>query len=384
MDMESGRAVQTYTAINRQRAYGADVISRIKASCEGAKAALKESIREDLNRGIRWLMEKTGMTQEQVRGIVIAGNTTMIHLLMGYDCAGLGVYPFTPVNIDLIRGGSREILGGDLDAPVSVLPGISAYVGGDITAGLLECGFDRSEEISMLIDLGTNGEMAIGNRERILVTSTAAGPAFEGGNIQWGTGSVAGAISSVEIKNGRVRIHTIGEREPVGICGTGVLETAAELVHNGIADETGLLDEKYFDGGYPLAVGKDGKTICFTQQDVREIQLAKAAVRAGLETLILRYGIHKEEISHIYLAGGFGFHLDMQKAVRIGLLPEEFEGRVRTVGNSSLGGAVRFLMEEGAEDRLERMRGVTSEIGLSNDRDFHAFYMDYMFFGQDV
>ncbi len=388
LDGVTGRIIDTAAAVNNQRRYGTDVISRIQASVDGKGQLLQETIRKDLMDGIETLLNRTGVSGEQVNRISIAGNTTMIHLLMGYDCSTLGVYPFTPVNIGLIRQTCSELLGDraeGMEAEAWILPGISAYVGGDIAAGLLACDFDQSESICLLVDLGTNGEMALGNRERILVASTAAGPAFEGGNITCGMGSVAGAVCSVEIEGTDVKLGTIGDKPPTGICGTGVIETAAGLVRAGIADETGLFAEAYFDMGFPLGKNADGSLILFTQKDMREVQLAKAAVRAGIETLLLRYGIGKEQIDKIYLAGGFGYWLDCKKAVAIGMFPEELAGRIEAVGNSSLEGAVRMLREKDSIERLERILSVSEEISLAVDQDFHAFYMDAMMFAaQDV
>ena len=383
---EEGREapVHTVTMINGQRTFGADVITRIQASVEGKKEQLQKIIRTDLIRGLEKLMGEAQVHPDRLKKIVIACNTTMSHLLMGYPCDSLGVYPFTPVNIGLIRGTSEEILGSSsLDAEVVILPGISTYVGGDITAGLYACGFAQNGEISLLIDLGTNGEMAIGNRERILTTSTAAGPAFEGGNISWGTGSIPGAICSVTIEEETAHVSTIQNKTATGICGTGVVEAVSELVKEGLVDETGLLDEDYFDDGFPLAKTADGQTIVFTQKDVREIQLAKAAIRAGIETLTARYGITKEKIGTVYLAGGFGFKLDCEKAIAIGMLPEEFRDRVRAIGNSSLQGAARFLKDPDGESVLLGLAAISEEIALSTDPDFNAWYMDSMMFEEE-
>lgn len=381
MGGKSHRILGKAAFINSQRVYGADVISRIQASVDGQKEALQEHIRKDLRKGLEQLMAEREISKDAIRKIAVSGNTTMGHLLMGYDCESLGKYPFTPVNIDLIRGTAEEIIGIEgMTAEIVLLPGISTYVGGDITSGIFACDMDRSEEVYMLIDLGTNGEMAIGNKDRILVTSTAAGPAFEGGNISRGTGSVPGAICSVEIRDGDAKVRTIRDQSPVGICGTGVVETVAELVREELVDETGLLDEEYFDGGFPLAEDADGKKILFTQKDVREIQLAKAAVRAGAETLILRYGAEKKDIAGIYVAGGFGYKLDIDKAMAIGMLPEEFKGRIRAVGNSSLAGAEKYLSEEDGEKRLRKITEISGEIPLSSDKDFNEIYMDAMFF----
>ena len=421
---EDHEVLSTAACVNSQRIYGADVITRIKASTDGKKKELQRLIRENLSDGIKKLLTEAGVPMDRIGKIVISGNTTMGHLLMGYDCDTLGVYPFTPVNIDFIKGSAREIILGEpgcsanaltgrpadetaagpgnglpagpengpaagsqnslpTDPEVTILPGISTFVGGDITAGLLACGFDRNEEICMLIDLGTNGEMALGNKDRILVTSTAAGPAFEGGNISQGCGSIPGAVCHVEINGTDVQVRTIKDRPPVGICGTGVLETTAELLKEEWVDASGMMDEEYFDEGFPVAEKEDGTKILFTQQDVREIQLAKAAVRAGMETLILRYGAPREAISRIYLAGGFGFKLDTEKAIAIGMLPEDFRGRIEAVGNSALAGALQYLKDEDAKERMKKIISVSEEIGLSMDEDFNELYMNSMMFGDE-
>ena len=223
----------------------------------------------------------------------------------------------------------------------------------------------------------------MGNKDRILVTSTAAGPAFEGGNITWGTGSIPGAICSVKLEGTDVQVKTIRDQAPEGICGTGVVEITAELVREEIVSDSGVLDDEFFERGFPLAKTPDGKEIVFTQKDVREIQLAKAAVRAGVETLLLRYGIEKEDVSRVYLAGGFGYKLDTSKAIAIGMLPEEFKDRIEAVGNSSLAGAVKYLSNPDGDKEIRKLVELSDEIGLSSDKDFNEFYMDAMFFEEE-
>lgn len=232
----------------------------------------------------------------------------------------------------------------------------------------------------MLIDLGTNGEMAIGNKDRIISTSTAAGPAFEGGNISHGIGSVRGAICSVSMEDGKIFYDTIGNAPALGICGTGVLDITAELVARGIVDETGLLDDDYFDDGVKIADSPGGEPIVFTQQDVREIQLAKAAVRAGIEVLMRRFGVGCEDIDTVYLAGGFGFKIDTDKAMAIGLLPEGFRGKIRVAGNTSLQGARACLFDEGQLSAAEMLGACAGEISLGGDAFFNQCYMDAMCF----
>ena len=383
----SKEVCRTHTTINRQRAYGADVISRIQASVDGKGPELRESIQNDLLDGITEVVKEEGISPSLVDRIAIAGNTTMGHLLMGYSCESLGVFPFTPVNIgtihvtfaELFAGAAKEETGFE-QAKIVLLPGISTFVGADISAGMLSCNMDQTEGPCLLLDLGTNGEMAIGKAGNYMVTSTAAGPAFEGGNISCGMGAVKGAISGVTIENGKVTLETIGDRPPVGLCGTGVLETVYELLQDELIDETGVLDDEYFDDGFELAKTPEGEPISFTQQDIREIQLAKSAVRAGLETLLLRYGVTYDDIEKVFLAGGFGYRIDLEKTIGIGLIPEELRDKIEAVGNSSLGGAGKFLMEADAQERINKMMEECAEVALSTDKDFIQFYTDYRFF----
>ena len=400
LKLESGEVADVYTAINKQRAFGADVISRIEASNSGHGEELKQSIRQELLKGIAELM--TGK-KGRIQSMAIGANTTMVHLLMGYSCKTLGVSPFTPVNIDTIHtsfyGLFGDMLSSDLqgapafrglgetkDFPIMVCPGISTYVGGDILAGMYAMGFDKTEDIHVLIDLGTNGEMAIGNKKRILVASTAAGPAFEGGNIICGTGSIPGAISSVSLRENQTEVKTIGDQAPLGICGTGVIDTVYELMCGEIIDETGRMEDLYFDEGFLLAEGEGGKEIRFYQKDVREIQLAKSAVRAGLETLVARYGTSYDKIGKIYIAGGFGYKMDIHKAVGIGLLPEACFGqdpKIEAVGNSCLRGVEKCLLEKDAVSVLQELKARAEEVHLSQDKLFQQLYMEHMYFGDE-
>lgn len=385
--LNSKKVLARDSRINHQRAFGADVISRIQASVDGEKEALQRSIGNDLLDGMEELLKQTGMGAERIRKMTVAANTTMCHLLMGYSCNTLGVAPFTPVNIDVIREDLKSVLAPVLPnrtipegIELIILPGISTYVGADIVAGLLVSHFYEEEGPCMLIDLGTNGEMAIGGKSRRIATSTAAGPAFEGGNISCGTGSVPGAICSVSYDKGYMEWETIGNQPPSGICGTGVLDITAELVKHDIVDETGLLDDDYFDLGVEIARKADGEPILFTQKDVREIQLAKAAVRAGIQVLLKRYGADCDQIRTVYLAGGFGFSLDVEKAIAVGLLPEGFRGKIKIAGNSSLEGARVCLLCEDMLLKARQLARETLEISLGNDPDFNECYMDAMYF----
>lgn len=385
ISIKNGAIVDTYSDLNHQRIFGADVLSRIDASNDGKKDLLQQIIRKDLLAGICKLVNKNLIKKDKIKEVVISGNTTMGHLLMGYSCKTLGVAPFTPINIATINEDFSKIFNSDfLNCKVIVMPGISTFVGGDIVSGIINTRMTESEDISILIDLGTNGEMVIGNRSKLLVTSAAAGPAFEGGNIQHGMGSIPGAICHVDIRADRtVEYETIENEPPIGICGTGVIETAAGLVRNNIVDKTGLLESGYFEKGFELAKDSKGNAIVFTQKDVREIQLAKSAIRAGIEILITRFGIKYEDVKRVYIAGGFGYRLNPQMAMIIGILPKEFEGKITAVGNSSLGGAVDYVVDPSVKEKAEYIRSIAEEISLGSDPIFQDQYMEHMAFHMD-
>lgn len=365
--IKNGKTAGSHTELNAQRRFGADVLSRIEAANRGRSGELRELIQYQLLSGVRKLAAQT----EKIDKIIIAANTTMVYLLMGYPCAELGAYPFKAAHTQTVETTFKQIVPNSfVDAKTVILGGVSAFVGGDITSGLYMCDFDLSDKVNLFIDLGTNGEMAIGNKDRILVTSTAAGPAFEGGRISHGTGSVDGAIRGVDIKGGTVR--TINDKPPVGICGTGVIETVSELLSNGLIDKTGLLTPEYFENGYPLT-----DKIRFTQSDVREVQTAKSAIQSGIETLMKNYGA--ADIDTLYLAGGFGHGLDIKKAANIGLIPCALTDRVKILGNSALGGAARYAAEDGRE-RIDRIREKCLRISLGNDDAFNTVYIQNMNF----
>lgn len=371
---------QPEAILNEQRIYGADVISRIKASNEGKSAELCQLIRSGLTDGIRSLLRRCLVPPQEIRQIAIAGNTTMIHLLLEYPCDKLGEYPFTPYSL------SPESCGADalfdlpgLTCEVLVFPGISAFVGGDIVAGLYAEEIAQREKTMLFLDLGTNGEMAIGNGKRLIVTSAAAGPAFEGGKITWGTGSIAGAVSGFSLSEPG-GVVTIGGERPCGICGSGVVEIMAELIEHGIVDETGLLADEYFEDGFPVAETESGEAIVFTQKDIRELQMAKGAIRAGLEILAAKWGTDIRNIDEIIIAGGFGFHLNLKKACRIGLLPLECMGKMRAVGNTSLAGARKVLSAGGIGDDIYRILEIAEEVNLAKEEEFQEIYMNQMYF----
>lgn len=339
IEIGTGRIIDTCCGMNPQRPYGSDVLSRIKASYEGQREVLQHLVLNFLERGVLRFREKA----HHIRGMCIAGNTTMEHLLMGYDVLSLGTSPFIPVEIGL-----QELESENWEFPVWVTPGISAFVGGDIVAGLYALNMlpgDTASKARILIDLGTNGEMAITDGIEMVVTATAAGPAFEGG---------AGA----------------------GIIGSDMIANVAALQRQGILDESGLLEEPYFTEG--IIVGEP--PVCMCNKDIRDLQMAKAAVRAGVEILWKKMGC--PEIDQVYLAGGFGYYLDVEAAFQIGLLPEYMRGRVIAVGNTSLAGAYRIgcdlLGNKTGKAILGQSISSIASINLAEQKEFEELYVQYM------
>lgn len=383
VDCTDGKILATATAVNSQRSFGADVVSRIGAACHGKGKALQKAVRRDLTRLMKQLLKDHPGTAARCRQMAIAANTTMLHLLMGWPCDGLGDWPFHPVSLGGKTYRAQEVLGPQsplADATVTLLPGMSTYVGADITAGIWQCGLASSDDVSLFVDLGTNGEMVLGNKDQRFIASAPAGPALEGGKLTWGTGSVPGAICGVRIERGRAKVRTIDHTVPVGICGTGILEAMAGLVREGLVDETGKLVEPYFHKGFPLASTLDYQRITLSQQDIREIQMAKSAIRAGIESLIERSGISRQRVHPVFLAGGFGYYLDPQKAAVIGLLPADLAERTTAVGNTSLKGAIGLLTGAVTLEELQAIAAGAEEIVLGNDEAFQRLYIDYLNF----
>ncbi len=374
------RAIHTMS--NHQRAFGADVISRIAAAGEGKAEELMQSVKADILEGIRVIGRRFILSGAR---LYITGNTTMEHLLLGYDTKGLGVFPFTPVSLETYECSWEQLFHNrEYTMSVTVMPGFTTYVGADILAGVLSCSMLRQEKPSVLIDLGTNGEMALCAGGKLYVTSTAAGPAFEGGNISCGMAGIDGAISKVRYDGSAFCCETIGGGAPEGICGSGLVDAVAACVRHELIDETGLLDEDAFEDGLLLAVAADGREIRLTQQDIRQMQLAKSAVRAGMETLIKRAGLSHADIGTVYLAGGFGQYIDLDSAVEIGMFDADLKDKMTTAGNTALSGALYFAAASDGPSLAARAKAAAEEIDLSSDPDFGEGYMEYMMFGEDV
>lgn len=360
------------TSVNHQSAFGADVISRIKASCEGYGFLLADIIRKDLSDGITRLKQSSGLSPEEPAHITIAANTAMTHLLMNYEAHGLSAWPFSPVTLEEIRT-SADIL--SQPGTLTLLPGISAFIGGDILSGLLALKADTWEKPCLLLDLGTNAEMILGTKEKLFSASAAAGPALEGGGISCGLGGIKGAICHVRLDNVPF-LQTIEDGKPLGVCGTGLIDLTAELLSHHYLDETGLLSDPYFHTGYPLT-----QTLTFTQSDIRQIQMAKAAVCTGIKLLCLESGISLEEIDKVYLSGTLGTKIIPENAARIGLLPPDLTKRVQPAGNTSLAGAIIYgSLPEESRTKIKKLRNSTTCLELANHPEFQTLFISHLNF----
>ncbi len=398
--LRSGACYSTVTQVNHQRSFGSDVISRIQAANEGHLLEMRESVRLDLIEMLRVVIEKTGIQLKQMTEMAIAGNTVMCHLLQGFSCEGLGRAPFKTVSTALAKMELKELFSDfrglpeqkafleKLQIKVTILPGISAFVGSDVTAGIYACEMDLKEECQMLIDVGTNGEMVIGNQNGFLAASAAAGPVFEAGNISCGMPAQTGAVSHI-----RYRLEKNANEEPLlkwecrilgsegtkakGLCGSGLIDLVSELWRLGIIDENGTFCEPYFENGFavPVKCKETEKQIVLSQTDVRELQMGKAAIRAGMELLM-----QKIQPEKIYLAGGFGTAIDKNAAAGIGLFPKQFLGQIVPVGNTALLGAKKYLLDKKGEERITRIAGLAKEVSLAKDSDFQEKYIHFMQF----
>ena len=329
-DGQTGRVVNTYTGLNPQKKYGADVLSRISAAEDSfIRHDLMQLIIDFIQSGIDEFNDGQNQNAERMiaQKMMIAGNTAMIHFLMNYDTDLLGKAPFIPFTVEEIH---TTICG----LSTTILPGVSAFVGADIISGIYALDMEKDEKINLLIDLGTNGEIILGNQKRMIATSTAAGPAFESGNRDFAANLMA---------------------------------YTASLLQKGMVDETGLLKEPYFSEGITIGSHK------VTQQDIRQLQMAKAAICCGIEILCEKYGItNYEVISHVYLAGGMGYYLSPKAAGEIGLLPWELVQRAEAVGNTALEGA--FVYYQKSSQKLP----VIESINLAMENGFDDKYMEHM------
>ena len=353
IDLETGKEIHGSAFMNPQTSYGADVISRIAAYPEAGK-----EMHDVLIRRMEEEIIKAGIN---ITEMVLAGNTVMTHLFLQEDPSPMGVYPFRVPVPDLQKRNAEEIFPHTgMHFPIVTFPHISAYVGGDITAGLYALDLDQTEEPVLFMDLGTNGELVYCGEKRI-ASSAAAGPAFEGSGIRCGGGSIPGAVSAVKLDP--LRIETIGDQEPVCICGSGIISLTAELVRHGMLESTGQM--KYGEADL-------GNGISFGPADLVNVQLAKAAVQAGVRILLKnRYA------GRVYIAGGFGKGIDPADLKTLHILPEHMTAE--SAGNTSMAGCIKLLMRQDTE-RVQAIARETDSVELAAEEDFQKIWIESLYF----
>ncbi len=403
LNMYTGEILDTASALNRQKTLGADVISRIEYCMRetGGLKKLNEKILTQLGEITLLLIKRNGLDEKSVYLIMAAGNTTMLHLLSGIDPAGIASAPFIPGSLGAMAYSSKELGEFPLDLTFYFIPSISGYIGADITAGILATRMHEREELSLLIDIGTNGEIVLGNREQLYSCSTAAGPAFEGAQISCGMGGISGAVDTLSVENNTVKYTTIGNTKPIGICGSGIIDTVAVLLKTGVVDFTGrILEESEVESNTAKTIIKErfvekegasfilvkasdsgtGENIIFSQKDIREVQLAKAAISAGIATLL--HEAHKtvDDVQHVFIAGGFGSYISRESAAAIGLIPERLLDRTESAGNTAGQGAAECSFSKTSYAECEDIIALTKYIELSSNTFFQEKYMEDMVF----
>ncbi|MEI6810252.1 MAG: ASKHA domain-containing protein, partial [bacterium] len=386
-----------------QVSYGDDVISRIKKIREDASALvlLQKSIMGTINAIIGELVTHAKASTSSVYELTVAGNSTMQQIFCGFDPSALGEVPFVQVFAEAQTLSALSLgIDASVGATVYVFPQVESFVGGDTVAGMLAARLDKADKPTLLVDIGTNGEIVLVNGPKMYATSTAAGPAFEGARIREGMRATAGAIEKIIIGID-VQYNVIGNARPSGICGTALIDSVAGLLRSGIIDSTGrFLEDGELDPKMPCAVRerivmKDGdaafilapanetatgEPVCLWQRDVRELQLASAAIRSGITILLRRAGLKPEDIGAILLAGGFGNFIRRGNARRIGLLPQIPYDRIRFIGNAASLGAKLALMSVNERRYAEELRLKTEHVDLSLDPEFQMEFSECMMF----
>jgi uncharacterized 2Fe-2S/4Fe-4S cluster protein (DUF4445 family) len=364
LDLQTGNVLGARTALNAQARHGDDIMSRVEFALRGGQPELERLIREQLGQMIGQLLASTDQSLDR---IVLVGNTVMHHLFCGIDVTPLATHPFEPKHPGRFLFSSGQ-LGWGGKTVVEFLPCIGGLVGPDILAGIVATGLNERAGLGALIDLGTNGEVVVGNREKLLCTSTAAGPAFEGARIAMGMRAATGAISEVRVNDGALVCRVIGSGSPRGLCGSGLVDAVAAG-----------LDLRWIEAGGRMTLGSMHLSgpVALLPQDVRELQLAKGAIAAGLRILAARFGATLADIEQLHLAGAFGNYVSRASAQRIGLLRMPVD-RIVPAGNTALLGAKRALFEDAAawDDLANRIE----HLALNEDPEFQDIFAEEMRF----
>lgn len=389
--LETGRLVDTASTYNHQITYGEDVISRIVYAAEqGGLAELKEAVVADVNGLVEPLMQQHHLADTAVKSVVIAGNTTMTQLFLGLNPAAIRKAPYVPTaNYFPISGAGRIGLHVPPDTPLYTVPCTASYLGGDIVAGVLAAKMHLSEATSVFMDLGTNGEMVVGNAEWMVAAACSAGPCFEGGGLKYGMRATTGAIDSVRINRQTLEpeITVLGGGDPQGICGSGIIDAVSEMFLTGIITPKG---DFRTDAGFKNTVLRHGEPefvlwqdrencVSITETDINNVLRAKSAIFAGLRLLITEVGLTMDDVARFYIAGGFGRYLNIEKGITIGLFPDRPEEQFAYLGNTSAAGAYLCLLSQELREQAEAIAGRLTTIELSVSARFMDEYVAGLF-----
>lgn len=394
LDLTTGARLAVCGMENPQSAFGADVMTRLLAALEHGGSALQTAVLSGLRLLVDDACNRVNVSADQIVLYTAVGNSAMQHLLLGRDPTPLTRAPYQPVSTDSVTLNAALLgLPAGQTTTFCFLPLIAGFVGADTTACLLATDFDRQPGVSLLIDIGTNGELVLGSGTNRIACSAAAGPAFEGASLTCGMRAQEGAIDGVFLRHNGIRLSVIGNAKPGGICGSGLIALVARLLETGTLDKSGRFDPSgtlgasiaTWNGQKAFTVAKEtesatGAPILLTQKDVRALQLAKAAIATGMELLCRAYGIRTEQIDRVLLAGGFGSTLDIFSACAIGLLPQAISDRVQIVGNASLTGAALAACSDEARAHAARLAASTKHLALIDAPDFNDRFMDALAF----
>ncbi len=372
VDLRTGAVKAVRTGLNPQARYGADIMSRIDFALRGEQLLLTQVIRQRIGELIAELLAEASVPPGQLARVCLVGNTVMHHLFCGIDVEPLSRVPFES-NQSGLQLLSVQALGWPCagDAPIYFLPCLGSFVGSDILAGVLATGLHQGDKLAALVDLGTNGEIVVGTAQRMLCASTAAGPAFEGARISMGMRATTGAIAKVRVRDGRFECQVLGNGEPLGLCGSGLVDAVAGSLELGLIKPSGRLVH-----GESIALAPP---VQLTQRDIRELQYAKGAIAAGIRILVKQWGASLEDVTQVFLAGAFGNYIDHANAGRIGLLPFAPD-KVKAVGNTALLGAKLALFNQPTALEYRAARGKIQHVSLNEDLEFQNVYAEEMGF----
>jgi uncharacterized 2Fe-2S/4Fe-4S cluster protein (DUF4445 family) len=403
LDLYSGKELSVVSTLNPQTAFGADVISRLTYASheENGLIKLQGSVVEAINELIVEAVQKASVTSSQIYGISIAANTCMHHIFLGINPQSIAVSPYVPALSEaLVLDASELKISINQSGKVFMLPNIAGFVGADTVAVLLTTELDRSEDIKLVIDIGTNGEIALGSREKIVACSAAAGPAFEGAQISSGMRGAVGAIDHVYYRD-KLEYSVIGGGKPLGVCGSALLDVVAGLVELGIINKRGKflafdeltnpaaqrfkenLIQHEGQGAFLLAeagLTGHGRPIMITQSDIRELQMAKGAMAAGVRVLMETYGIQAQDIKEVLLAGAFGNYLNPHSACVIGLIPLELESKIKMIGNAAGTGAKLALLSSSEFRRAKDIAEIVKFVELGSYPKFNSIFGQCTYF----